>query len=353
MMRENLIMRRLFKLFLLPIAISCCSMSKNEPSIKFVALAIENEDFEKKTFTLGAYIDILGDYPSKTCRYSYSWVSEDGESEDLGGSVLISLSEDQGYLLYGCKKVSTDKLNEHSPVTLICEATVPYEGTYRISMPYCTKTVNEFTITESLNHQEQTTGYDKESTFVDPKFNYHYEDAFTFLNFEDLRVNEVYYDIDLSYLRFKYRNGLDEILKGDFTFAFYDRYNLFPDFPIGESMYRYIPLTFNRDGDECYFTFTPTIYYDPATHESSLIQKEGYLAYDHLMLPFKASAELKFLPCYFELKVHSHSDFTITAKFMMTYLKRYFGDCEDSEFCEEIHQDDETNIREKVIEVVI
>lgn len=348
-------MRNLFKIAFLPIAVTCCSMSKNSPSMKFVALAIEHEDVETGTFKLGGYVDFFGSYPGKVCIYQYSWIGMDGESHNCGGSVLSSLPDRQGYLLYGCDKINQKDVDDASPVTFMCTANIPNEGTYQISMPYNSKTVNELTISESVNLQPLSTGYDKESTFVDPSLNYHYEDTITFLNFEDLRVNEIYYDIDISYLRFKYRNGLDDKLKGELYFAFYDRYNYFPDFPIGESMYRYIPLTFNRDEgeEECYFTFTPTIYYDPVTHDSSLEQKENYIPYNHLMLPFKGASDLKFLPCYIALKVHSHTDFTVTGKFMMTYLKKYFGDCEDSDFCKQMHQDDEINVREKVIEVNI
>ena len=186
---------------------------------------------------------------------------------------------------------------------------------------------------------------------------YSYVENITFSNFEDVRVNDVYYALDVSYLHFKYQNGLDNFLKGTFTFAFYDRYSLFPDFEIGDSMYRYISLVPNLVGEveeaEIYFTFNTAMYYDPLTHDCSTIQKENYLPTNHLMLPFKYAQELKYLPCYIELKVQSHTEFKITGKFMMTYLKKYFGDCEDSEFCYEVHQSDDTNIREKVIEVII
>lgn len=346
-------MKKLFKFLSLPIAITCCSMIPNNPSISFVAFGIVEEDPVEGTFKLEAYVDEYIRSTSKICTYTYGWVEGDGTLHKCGTSALGSLAAKSGVLLYGCNKIHYADLDACSPVTLVCDATVTGEATLRVSMPYNSKTIDAFEINESTNNQEFSTGYIKESTYLDESKNYHYEDTFSFINYEDLRVNEVYYDLDISYLRFKYRNGLDDALKGEFRFAFYDRYNLFPDFEIGESMYRYIPLKFNRSGDECYFTFDTTIYYDPVTHESSLIQKEGYLSYHNLMLPFNAAAELKFLPCYIELKVHSHSDFTITGSFMMTYLKKYFGDCEDSDFCDNIHQDDEVNVREKVIEVTI
>ena len=346
-------MRKLFKLLSLPIALTCCSMSANDQSVRFAAFGIIDEDPIKGTFKLAAYVDELTKTTKKTCTYTYGWLEEDGTMHRCGTSMLGSLTGESGVLLYGCAEISTATLKDYSPVTLVCDATVTGETTLRVSMPYNSKTVDSFEISESTNNVELSTGYIKESTFLDERENYHYEDTFSFINYEDLRVNDTYYDLDISYLHFKYRNGLDDTLKGEFRFAFYDRYNLFPDFEIGESMYRYIPLKFNRVGEECYFTFDKTIYYDPVTHESSLTRKEGYLPYQNLMLPFAAAAELKFLPCYIELKVHSHTDFTITGKFMMTYLKKYFGDCEDSDFCDSMHQDDEVNVREKVIEVTI
>lgn len=347
-------MKKVLRFLFLPLAITCCSMTTaNAPSIQFVAFGITDENPSKGTLKLSAYIDILVRKVDKSCYYNYTWIDQNGNSHLCGSSAITSLSIRQSVLLYGCNEINIRDLDDNSPITFVCEARINGEGTYRATLAYNTKTIDSFEISETTNGQEFSTGYIKESTYLDHSQDYHYEDAFSFLNFEDLRVNEVYYDLDISYLRFKYRNGLDNTLNGELRFAFYDRYNLFPDFPIGESMYRYIPLTLNKDGDECYFTFTPTIYYDPITHDSSLIQKENYLPYHNLMLPFKGAAELKFLPCYIELKVHSHSDFTIKGKFMMTYMKKFFGDCEDSEFCDTMRQDEEVNIREKIVEVII
>lgn len=348
-------MKKLYKLLVLPLVSICCSAHINEdPSIEFVAFAIENENLEARTLKVTAYINILVTTTKKGCNYRYYWIGSNEEEHKCGVSGFTTLVRSNGVMLYGCATLDMNVLDDNSPVTFRCDVEVTGEPTYQITMPYNMKGKDEITISESVNNVEQSTGYIKESTFVDPSLNYRYEDVISFLNYEDLRVNDLYLDIDISYLKFKYRNGLDEVLKGELKFAFYDRYNLFPDFPVSEtSMYRYIPLTFNRNGDECYFTFTPTIYYDPKTHESSLTEKENYLPYHNLMLPFAASNELKFLPCYIELKVHSHTDFTITGKFMMTYLKKYFGECADSEFCDEMHQDDEINIREKTVEVII
>lgn len=346
-------MKKLFKLLFLPLAVTCCSMTTNVTSIRFVSLGITDEDPSKGTLKLSAYINILVKNLDKMAYCYYSWIDQYGTSHSCGESIISALTVRQNVHINGCEEININELYNCSPVTFVCDVRINKEGTYRSTIRYNSKTIDHFDISEATNNQEFTTGFLKESTYPDSSQNYYYEDAFTFLNFEDLRVNELYYDLDISYLRFKYRDGLDNTLKGDFRFAFYDRYNLFPDFPIGESMYRYIPLKLNKDGDECYFTFAPTIYYDPLTHDSSLIQKEGYLPYQHLMLPFKGAAELKFLPCYIDLKVNSHTNFSIMGKFMMTYMKKYFGDCEDSEFCDTMHQDEEVNIREKVVEVTI
>ncbi len=346
-------MKKIFKLMSLPIALTCMSVKLNSPLVQFVAFSICDEKPEQDTFRLVAYIDILYTSKDKTIYYEYNWIDATGEPHFCGCSMIVSVKEKKNAKLAVSNEINVTELKEYSPIKFTCTTSITNEDKHVIEMDYNTKTIDEFTISESYNNKELSTGYIKESTFIDPSLDYHYEDTITFLNFEDLRVNDIYYDIDLSYLRFKYRNGLDNILKGDFKFAFYDRYNLFPDFPIGESMYRYIPLKFNVNQDECYFTFDVPLFYDPNTHDCSTIQKEGYLSTSNLMLPFNSAAELKFLPCYIELNVHSHTNFKITGKFMMTYLKKYFGDCEDSEFCNEIHQDEEVNIREKVIEVEI
>lgn len=346
-------MKRLSKLLFLPLAVTCCSMASNVTSVRFVSLGITDEDPSKGTLKLSAYINILVKNLDKMAYCYYSWVDQNGIAHPCGDSIISVLTVRQNVYITGCKEINVSELYNCSPVTFICDVKINKEGTYRTTLRYNSKTIDYFNIDESTNNKEFTTGFLKESKYPDSSQNYYYEDAFTFLNFEDLRVNDIYYDLDISYLRFKYRNGLDDTLKGDFRFAFYDRYNLFPDFPIGESMYRYVPLRLNKDGDECYFTFASTLYYDPSTHDSSLNQKEGYLPYQRLMLPFKGAAELKFLPCYIELRVHSHTNFTIMGKFMMTYMKKYFGDCEDSEFCDTMRQDEEVNIREKVVEVTI
>lgn len=344
-------MKRVLKFLIVPLAFSCCSIASNASSVRFSAFSVDSKD--NKNLYLRAYLDILVDKYDKKCECEYSWKGSDGISHKCGTSSVPSLFYTSDYPLDVSEGISREDLKKYSPITFTCEATVKGETSkYRTRMTYNSQTIDDFTISESTNKQELTTGYLEVSTSPEPVKNYCYEDVFSFLNYEDLRVNELYYDIDISYLRFKYHNGFDEALKGDFRFAFYDRYNLFPDFEIGkESMYRYIPLTFNREGEECYFTFTPTIYYDPVTHESSTKHKERYLPYHHLMLPFGYESELKFLPCYLELKVKSHTDFTIYGKFTITYLKKFFGDCEDSEFCDRIHQDGEINIREKIVEV--
>ena len=343
-------MKKVLKFIILPLALTCCSMtSSNAPSFEFLALSIVDET--ATTLKLSAYIDIKVS-GGKWCDWIFFWLDETGNRHNSGSTGYFGLSKEKRTLT-GCSAISLSDLKSHSPVKLGCEVTITGDVARQITMPYCTKTIDDFEISESTNNKELATGYHKESTFEDPSKNYCYENAITFLNYEDLRVNDIYYDLDISYLRFKFRDGMDNTMKGNFRFAFYDRYDLFPEFEIGESMYRYIPLTVHKDKDECYFTFTPTMYYDPVTHDCGLSQKEGYIATNHLMLPFKGASELKFLPCYIELTINSHTTFNVKGKFMMTYLKKYYGDCTDSEFCEELHQDDETNIREKIIEVTI
>lgn len=344
-------MKKALKLIFLPIALTCCSMSENSnaSSFDFQAFSIVNETETSLKLRADIQVKARG---SKWCEWRFFWLDENGNEHKSGSSAYFGLKIESRALL-GCAEILLSDLKAHSPVTLGCEVTITDEAPRQITMPYCMKTIDSFEISENTNNLELATGYHKESSFLDPKDNYCYEDAITFFNFEDLHVNEIYYDLDISYLRFKFRDGLKDELKGNFRFAFYDRYNLFPEFEIGESMYRYIPLTAHKENNEYYFTFASTMYYDPITHDCGLTQKEGYIATNHLMLPFKGASELKFLPCYLELTINSHTTFTVKGKFMMTYIKKYFGDCADSEFCEELHQDDEINIREKVVEVTI
>ena len=344
-------MKKVLKFIFLPLAFTCCSMAKSSNASSFDFLAFSITDETATSLKLCANIEVKVS-ASRWCNWRFYWLDESGAEHKSGSSGYFGLSREKRKLT-GCAEILLSDLKQHSPVILGCEVTLTNETPRHITMPYCTKTKDDFEIFESTNNKELTTGYHKESSFLNPSENYCYENAITCLNFEDMRVNEIYYDLDISYLRFKFRDGLKNDLKGKFRFAFYDRYNLFPEFEIGESMYRYIPLTPHKDNNEYYFTFTPTMYYDPVTHDCGLTKKEGYIATDHLMLPFKGASELKFLPCYLELTINSHTTFNVKGKFMMTYIKKYFGDCVDSEFCEELHQDDEINIREKVIEVEI
>jgi len=209
------------------------------------------------------------------------------------------------------------------------------------------------TFSEKDNDVGVSSGYIVESySLCDEKKNYIQEDRITFSNYEDIIVEDYYLNFDIRRFKYSY-SGLDNYLKGNFYLLIYDKYNLFIDLPIyKDSQYRYlelIPKVFNGDS---IFSFK-NIYYNPLTHNTSSIYKEGYKETDKLYFPIGQLNKLRNIHCLLSFDIEGYTNFNMSSEFDIYFLKNYFGDCIDSEYCIEMNADEGSNIREKVVDIVI
>lgn len=343
-------MKKLLKLAFLPSAIICCSGTMNAKTAYLTGLSIYQET--DTDFVLQSYITMV-DITNKYYTITYEYIVDDKEAVECGydfnSSTFIAFN-------YPCElsdPISKNKLGKENRFRV----SLKVQGELKLTeeIVYRPNTGETIYFSENDNNKNIGPNYYLESR--DPVVesrNYIHQEQLTFHNFEDILINNLYYDIDISRFRFTYQNGGDNLLKGQFRLALYDRYTLFPDFPIGENLYRYLSLQLNQHEDgSYYFTYAGDLYYDPVTHDSSPLQKEGYLKSDTLMLPFRAAEELKFIRCYLEFNVDSYAKYQVIGYFDITYMKKYFGECKDSEFCQNLFEDDDVNVREKVVEVII
>lgn len=341
---------RLIKWLFLPLSIVCCSFTHNEPLVKAGGLAIEkitNEDIY-----LRGYVYANQDLENYPYYYSFYRQSEDEESVFVWGEYCINAKAGYTSSTY-VVTVSLSFLKGNNQFIFKVQTN---DGESECTINYITKGKDEVIVFSELdNNKGVKNSYLVESKDpIRPEYNYIHQDQIIFSNFEDLWINEFYYDLDISRFRFKYHNGNDNILNVDAKLAIYDRYNNFPNFPIGENMYRYLNLDVNHDeNNECYFKFKDPIYFDPLTHISSLNPESDYLISNSLLLPKNKEKELAYLPCYIELNIHSYVDYKLIGYFDLSYIKKYMGDCSDSEFCTNSIYEEEHNIREKVIEINI
>lgn len=219
------------------------------------------------------------------------------------------------------------------------------------------KGVSSVTFKESDNNIGVSSGYCIESySPFDTSKNYILEDRITFLNYEDLVVEDIYLNFDISRFEFNYIGNKDkDLLEGEFIFAIYDKYNLFKDLPLyKDSQYRYIPLKVNnKNNGNSVFTFKNNIYYDPITRNPSLTYKENYIETNKLYFPKDEINKLKQCHCILSFDIDGYTKFNMSSSFDIRFLKNYFGECEDSEYCIHINEDKGENVREKVVDVTL
>jgi len=221
-------------------------------------------------------------------------------------------------------------------------------------MPFGKK---EIKLYEKNNGRKITSGYYKQKwNSVEPSMNYNEEDIFTFYNFEESIVGQVYNYIDLSTLKFKYSDGYNtNNLKAKCRLDFYDAHNVFPNFPLlDDSMYRYINLdTFVDEEGYLRFKNKDDLYYNSTTHEPSATFIEGYAKTDKLYLPKDKYQNLKKMHFRINMDVTGYTKFKVYGEYDVSFSRKIFGDCSDSEYCTYINEDNSYNVLEKEVVVNI
>lgn len=278
--------------------------------------------------------------------------NRDGEGENR----VAFISTSAGFTTSGVlidKVISTDKFFENNVITYTLATNK--EGSVSYSITFNRFGVKELELEERNNHTPITQGYYQNGYLNGSKISYTYADYFSFANYYDNVVEPVYNHFDIRAIKFKYINGKDDVLHGEYRFDFYDAFNLFKTFPMREeTMYRSIPLNIVKDEDDYYhFEFAVPLYYQPTTHEASMVEQDGYLATNLLYLPKKYADQLDDIDCELIMNIHSYRDYLIHGRFTLRYLKKQFGDCFDSEYCIERNIDYGENVKEHVQEIYL
>lgn len=212
----------------------------------------------------------------------------------------------------------------------------------------------DITIFEKDNGNIISSDYYIEKYDVNPDDGYKHFDNIIPNNFEDVKVNDIYNYFDVSFFKFKYINGNDNLLKGEFYLDVYDSYDVLKDFPMLESsMYKRIPLKLVKTNDIYNFLYKNELYYESNTHIPSYNFHQGYNKTNFLYFPVEYADKLKEIKCRFIFNIDSHFSFNIKAEFTLRYIKKYFGECNDSDYCMQSNQDDGINVYEKRVEVNI
>lgn len=278
-------------------------------------------------------------------------------SKKMVGSYVHSYSAISRYHFENKNPFFYNLLKANSAVVVYC---YPYSGGGEVEVITCPYVASKFAtknivISEKDNNKTLSPKYLKTKYDINSEKKYlTYHDEITFKNYEDNIICPVYKTFDMRALRFTYKNGDDNILKGDFNFHLYDTYSLFSCFPlVGDTMYRQIPLSIYKENDEYSFCFKEKLYYNPTTFQTVLSPKEGYYETPYLYMPKGHFNKFNTIKCRLVMDVSSFYSYNITGEFHILFLKNYVGDCFDSEYCVNVAIDYGENTRGKTIEVIL
>lgn len=343
-------MKKVLSILFLPSTLFFCSAaSSNAPNVSIAGISIKEES--DHIFLVG--ILKANKRESGYIAYVHYYYEPEGQNKVECGNELF-WNANAGYNACSpSNPIAKKALIGRTKLTM--EVVRGSETTLYDSITYSVGVNNEIIyFKENSNEQIIAGSYLKEShNPLDPKQDYFYQDQITFLNFEDLHISDFYYDYDISNIKFTYQNGGNNILKATSRLAILDRYNNFPNFPIGNNMYRYLDLSISRCDNYYYFTFKDDLYYDPTTHIASLVKKDNYIKTDHLIFPKNKESELNNLSCYLELNIEGYTKFKLIGYFNISYFKRYMGDCSNSEYCYETYSDNSANPKEEIEEIYL
>lgn len=346
-------MKKIISIFALPITCLLPSASKSNGSIiRLTGLEIAINQNENN---LRVLTRISVPYDTKIDCYFLWHITKDKTEDLLYQLHTMDFDKCTNAYIDVKPKVSLNELGTNNKISV---SIYPKDTGYQpqtIQMSFNLKGEVKVNFKESDNNVGVSSGfYIKNNSPLDPSKNAIMEDRITFTNFEDLVIEEKYLNFDISRFEFNYSgNTSKSYLDGEFIFGIYDKYNLLSDLPLyGDSLYRYIPLKItSKDNGNNSFVFKNKIYYDPVTHNPSLYYKENYVETDKLYFPLEEVEKLKSNKCMLLMNINGYTKFTMSGDFDLRFMKNYFGDCSDSEYCVENNYDEGDNVREKVVEV--
>lgn len=314
------------------------------------AFEIEIDEGSNKAKLLTRYSSTI-DTSGYSCEFSW-YVEKDGTKQYLDHINMLKFKKVTNAYLSVQPEIDISTLGTDNYFILYTD---PSDGPrLETKIHFNNKGKTQVTFTEDDNNVGVSSGYQIENWYLDESnYSISKEDRVTFLNYEDLVVEDYYLNFDIKRFNYLYTgNENKNILEGKFYFCIYDKYNLFPDLPLyKDSQYRYIELKPNILNGSSNFSFKENIYYDPLTHNPSISYKDGYKETDKLYFPSGKLELLKSIHCLLSFDIEGYTNFNMSSEFDICFLKNYFGDCSESEYCIEMNNDDGSNIREKVVEV--
>jgi len=342
-------MRKINLLFLL-LAIPSISFTSKEQNSFFSITSFEIEISQDNK-----YVTITNRFSSSLqTNYYYidlSWnVSCDGNEKYLGYVRLSNFKVTDNIEVPTHPKIDIANLGIDNEFILYVYAS-DTRVTTKESLHFNIKGKTNVTFQEKDNDVGVSSGYIVESRSIyDESKNFIKEDRVIFSNYEDIIVEDYYLNFDIRRFKYLYR-GKNDAIDGSFYLLIYDKYNLFIDLPIyKDSQYRYVELAPSIFNGDSVFSFK-NIYYNPLTHNTSTIDKEGYIQTDKLYFPIGQLEKLKSIHCLLSFDIKGYTNFNMSSEFDIYFLKNYFGDCSNSEYCINMNTDEGNNVREKVIDI--
>lgn len=347
-------MKRLISLLALPISVLLTSTSQSNGSVVLVTgLELEYNKSENK-ITILTRLTIDQDYKDIDCFFIWNLI-KDGEEIPVDEAHTIGFKKRENTYMETQPIIDVNTLGKKNSVSVDL---YPKDNKYKLiryEAFFDLKGNVKVNFKESDNNVGVSSGfYIDNYSPLDPEKDAIREDRITFTNFEDIVVEEKYLNFDISRFEFNYTGNKDKsYLDGEFYFGIYDKYNILTNLPLFEdSLYRYIPLKIasKDNGNNC-FIFENKIYYDPVTHNPSLYYKENYVETNKLYFPLNEVERLKTNQCMLFMNINGYTKFSMSGSFDIHFIRKYFGECTDSEYCVESNYDEGDNIRETVIDV--
>jgi len=344
-------MRKIKLISLLLLGVPCLSFTSNEQGsfITITAFELEIDENNKKIILTNKFDSSVNrsDYFVDFCWY----YRKDGVENPLDYTRMSNFKIVTDETVNIKPTINISELGAKNEFILYlypCDIKGPIIKTLRCDL----KGNSEVTFSEKDNDVGVTSGYYVESQSLRAKDkNYIKEDRVTFSNYEDLVVEDYYLNFDIR--RFKYRySGKKEVIEGNFYLLIYDKYNYFEGLPLYKSsQYRYIELTPSICNGDSVFSFKDNIYVNPINHNVSNTYIEGYKKTNKLYFPIGKLDQLRSVHCKLSFDIKGYTNFNMSSEFDICFLRNYFGDCSDSEFCIGMNSDDGINVREKVIDI--
>ena len=150
----------------------------------------------------------------------------------------------------------------------------------------------------------------------------------------DYITNSIDNSLDLSEISFSYDDG-NELpnMSVNKYLRFRDEYNLFPYISAEANSYKQIPLKCLQSGETISFEYKNVMYYDPASLQMSLTNREGYQSTTNFYLPKTSITQLETYDFEIYMPSFGRSLNNVHIPLQFYKDKNFAGLCTNSNYC--------------------